>query len=169
MKKISCSLCNRIFTRDWNLKRHIQDVHRLYDSDKKENVNQEIEENYYSPNNNSFYKENDINYYNNHNPYYYNNFPNAFHNPAYYYNYEFYPNSNFNPSSLEKEKRLSVDDKTRIKQVLKVLEKHLEKIFPTSFVVGIRLWLWDSCIQEQSDEPLKKYLKKYNLGSLWPY
>lgn len=66
MKKYTCSICKKIFTRDWNLKRHIKDVHRLLDYTKKANINQRIKENYYysSFHSNSFYKEKDMDYCN---------------------------------------------------------------------------------------------------------
>ena len=71
---------------------------------------------------------------NNENSYYYNNFSNTFPYPA-YYNGEFYPYSNFNPSPLEKEKRLSLEDIIRIQKVLTYLENYLIKIgCPTEFV-----------------------------------
>jgi hypothetical protein len=167
MNKNKCNICNKIFTRDWNLKRHIQDVYRLNDYDKKDNIKQEFEENYYLPNSNSSYKENHINYYNNQNPFYYNNFPNTFDNPA-SYNNEFYQYSNFKLSSLEKDKRLSNDEKIRIQKVLKNLQNLLEKIIPKSNILWIIENLWCKCIREQSEEPLKKFLILYKMAYLWP-
>ena len=75
---------------------------------------------------------------NNENSYYYNNFSNTFPYST-YYNGEFYPYSNINPSSLEKEKRLSLKDKIRIQKVLADLENHLIKIgCPTEFVFRLK-------------------------------
>lgn len=146
MENHKCSICDRIFTRDWNLKRHIQDLHRLYNYDKKENINQEFEENYYSQKS--------------------NNSLNTCPNPA-DHNFEFLPNPNFNPSQLEEEKRLSLDDKIRIQSILKNLENSLEKIFPKPNIVWTTWSLWCRCIQTQSDEPLKRFLINQKMGYLW--
>ena len=81
MNKHTCSICKRIFTREWNLKRHLRDVHRIAKYSKKDQVNQEIEANgYYPPLNSSFYKENDKDFYNNYtqNPHDYYNFSNDY-------------------------------------------------------------------------------------------
>jgi hypothetical protein len=113
MEQKKCNLCKKIFTRRWNLERHLQDVHKIYDNTKKDNINTEFIDYNDLPNNinrNSDFrnKNNDNNMsemINNENSYYYNNFSNTFPYPA-YYNGEFYPYSNINPSSLEKEKNI---------------------------------------------------------------
>ncbi len=105
---------------------------------------------------------------NNENSYYYNKISNTFPYPA-YYNGEFYPYSNFNPSSLEKEKRLSFEDRIRIQKVLTNLENHLKKIgYPVELVFRLKTWLNYRCSIAKTDEPLKKYLVNNNLGNLWP-
>ena len=171
MNKYTCSICKRLFTRDWNLKRHIQDVHRIANYAKNDKVNQEIEENgYYQPfNRNSFYKENDMNFYNNYtqNPHYYNNFSNDFSNYGNYNSAPFFSYANFN-SQIKENRKLNLDDKIKIQTVLKTLENSL-KNYPKPYVAMTISWLRSRCFREQSDEPLKKYLVNSNMGDLWPY
>lgn len=169
MKKYTFNICKRIFTRDWNLRRHMQDVHRLVaDYTKKTHINQE--NGYYPPPiNNIFYKENKMDYSSNYkqNPYYHNNFYNYFPNHGYYLDGSF--PSNFN-SQTKENRRLNVDDKIKIQKVLQILENHLYKIgIPIFFVSVIITWLNHRCFIEKSYEPLKKYLTDYNLGYLWSY
>jgi hypothetical protein len=57
-----CKFCNKYFTREWNLKRHNDDVHEFVENAKNDNVELEFKENFnYLPNNNSsaypFYNE----------------------------------------------------------------------------------------------------------------
>jgi hypothetical protein len=175
MKQKKCNLCKKIFTRRWNLERHLQDVHKIYDNTKKDNINPEFIDYGDLPNNinrnSNRNKNNDNNIsemINNENSYYYNNFSNTFPYPA-YYNGEFYPYSNFNPSPFEKEKRLSLEDKIKIQKVLTDLESHLIKIgCPMEFVFRLKRWLKYRCSCAKTDEPLKKYLVNNNFGNLWP-
>ncbi|MGE5633665.1 MAG: C2H2-type zinc finger protein [Deltaproteobacteria bacterium] len=175
IKQKKCSICKKIFTRKWNLKRHSQDVHKIYDNTKKDNINPEIGDYNSLPinidSNNNFRNKNNENNMNgmiyNENSSYDNNFPNTFPNPE-YSNDEFYPYSNFNPS-LEKEKRLNVDDRIRIQKGLKILESYLEKIYPPGFVFQIISWLRSCCRYEKSDEPLKNFFVQMNLGDRWPF
>jgi hypothetical protein len=59
MQKRKCNKCNKLFTRQWNLERHLQDVHEIYDDTKTEMGNQKIHEyNYWQRNiesNNNFW------------------------------------------------------------------------------------------------------------------
>jgi hypothetical protein len=148
----------------------MQDVHRLADYTKKDNVNQAIGENdYYLPfNSNSFYKENNKDFYNNYTqdlPYY-NNFSNDYSNYGNYNSELFsYPNLDF---QIKENRKLNLDDKIKIYKVLKILEISL-KNYPKLYVARTISWLRSSCFREQSDEPLKKYLVKRNMGDLWPY
>ena len=69
----------------------------------------------------------------------------------------------------EENRKLNSYDKIRIQSVLKILENYLEKIYSMPHVIWTISRLWVRCMREQSDEPLKKYLIKRNMGSLWPY
>jgi hypothetical protein len=171
MRQYTCSICKGIFTRDWNLKRHIQDVHGLADYTKKSNINQGIKENdYYSPSNsNSSYKEKDMDYRNNYkkNPCYYDIFYTNFPNDGYYIHGSF-PDLIFNSQTTEN-RELNDNDKIEIQKVLKILEDHLKKVgVPVTFVFGIITLLKRRCFSEKSDEPLKNFLITHNLGYLWP-
>jgi hypothetical protein len=42
MEKKKCHLCKKIYTRRWNLERHLQDVHKIYDNTKKDNKIQKL-------------------------------------------------------------------------------------------------------------------------------
>jgi hypothetical protein len=171
-----CKLCSKIFTRRWNLERHLQDVHKIYDNTKEDYLKSEIIDYNDLPNNidrnrNFRNKSNDNNInevINNENSYYYNNFSNTFPSPADYIG-KFDPYSNFNPSPLEKEKRLSLDDKIRIQKVLTILENHLKKIgYPPGHIFRLKTWLNYRCSSAKTDEPLKKFLVHRKLGYLWP-
>ena len=173
MNKKKCNRCDRLFSRQWNLERHLQDVHEINDDIKKEKRSGEIHDYDYwqinmNSNNNLRKKENNnIGMDYNGNSYCYNNFSNTYPNPG-YYNGEPYIYSNFN-SLFKEEKRLSVDDKMKIQKILKLLENYLEKFYPTSYVFPIIAWLRYRCLREKSDEPLKKYLVQNNMGHLWPF
>lgn len=173
-----CTVCNQSFSRQWNLKRHIQDVHKLHNYDKKDNIMQKDNDfnnlpfNIYENNNfKDTNNKNDIN--NNQNQHYYNSFPDINHDlyynvESYQYPYSNFTNSNFE-SQLKKEKRLSVDDKIKIQKGLKILENHLEKICKPVYIFRIIKLLNYRCLSEKSDEPLKKYLVQNNIGYLWTF
>ena len=145
--KIYCDICNQDFTREWNLKRHKSDVHGLVENEKDDSVKQEFKENF------------------NHMPYNYNPFAYPFHNE--YNNIQSFPNSNIKPHNSET-RPFSVDERLRIQKKLKNLEKILIKVYPKLFVLRRVNRLKKQCYDEQSDDPLKRYLEKNNLGYLWP-
>ena len=174
MIKKRCYRCNRLFSRQWNLERHLQDVHEINDDIKKEErrggidgydyefgqLNMNNANNLKKTENNN----NDMDY--NGNSYYYDNFSNIYPIPR-YYNIEPYIYANYN-SLCKEEKILSIDDKIKIQKVLKVVENYLERIYPKYYVFLIISRLRHRCLREKSDEPLKKYLVKNNMGHLWP-
>lgn len=98
----------------------------------------------------------------------YNN--NYFHNDlnSYYgfYNSESYLYPPFN-AKYKEEKRLSLDDKLRIQKILKNLQNNLEKFYPVAFIFRLISWLHYQCITQKSDQPLKKFLIRNNVGFLW--
>jgi|GEM_PF-2475003 len=174
MNKKRCDRCNRFFSIQWNLERHLQDVHEINDDIKKEkrrggidgydyeygqlNMNSAI--NLKKAENNN----NDMDY--NGNSYCYNNFSNIYPSTE-YYNIEPYIYSNYN-SIFKEKKTLSSDDKIKIQKVLKSVENYLERFCPKSTVFPIISYLRYRCLREKSDEPLKKYLVKNNMGHIWP-
>lgn len=139
MHKKKCNKCNKLFSRQWNLDRHLQDVHEIYDDTKKEKRSREIDDyNYWQRNidsNNNFWitsnNSDDINY---NQRSYSNNFSNTFPNPGYYHG-EHFLFSNFNSQS-KKEKRLNVDDRIKIQKVLKILENTLKKFILQLMLFG---------------------------------
>ena len=42
MNKKRCDRCNRLFSSQWNLERHLQDVHEINNDIKKENREREL-------------------------------------------------------------------------------------------------------------------------------
>lgn len=170
MNKHTCSICKRIFTREWNLKRHLRDVHRIAKYSKKDQVNQEIEENgYYPPLNTSFYKENDKDFYNNYtqNPHDYYNFSNDYSNYGYYNNEPFFSYSNFTSQNKENSE-FNVDVEIKIQKGLKIIENYL-KNYPKPYVAKRIIELRSRYIRAQSDKPVKKYLVNGRRGDLWSY
>lgn len=156
------------------MKRHLQDVHEINDDIKKEKRRGEIDGydyeygqlNMNSANNlkKTENNNNDMDYHGN--SYCYNNFSNIYPSPG-YYNSEPYIYSNYN-SIFKEKKTLSSDDKIKIQKVLKSVENYLERLYPKSTVFQIISWLSYRCLREKSDEPLKNYLVKINMGHLWP-
>lgn len=139
---------------------------------KKEMGNQKIHEYRYwqrniDSNNNFRINSNNIDDMNYNQRSHSNNFSNTFPNHEYYHGEPFLY-SNFNSQSKE-EKRLNVDDRIKIQKVLKILENTLVKIYPTAYVVWIISWLHYRCLSEKSDEPIKKFLVRNNMGYLWPF
>ena len=172
MNKKRCDRCNRLFSRQWNLERHLQDVHEINNDIKKrrgriDGYDYEYEQLNINSANNLKKTENnynDMDY--NGNSYCCNNFSNIYPNSG-YNNSEPYIYSNYN-SLFKEEKTLSNDDKIKIQKVLKFVENYLKRLYPKSNVFPIISWLRYRCLREKSDEPLKKYLFKNNMGHLWP-
>lgn len=165
-------ICNRLFSRQWNLDRHLQDVHEINDDIKKEKsrggidgydyeygqLNMDSANNLMKTDN----KNNDMDY--NGNSYVYNNFSNLYPSPGYYTS-EPYIYSNYNSLSKEK-KTLNSGDKIKIQKVLKFVENYLERLYPKTTVFQIISRLRYRCLREKSDEPLKKFLVRNNMGHL---
>lgn len=179
-EKKFCNICYKIFTRKWNLERHLYDVHEVHDDLRKYRVKQEIDmpnhlSNMVVPKRKFLDRDNNMNQTPQYNQSYYNtnNLPNNF--PYYYYhgfdnNTSSYPYSNINSQyKEEEEKRLSIDDKIKIQKVLKNLENYLEKFYHRAFIFQILSWLHYQCLTKKSKEPLKKFLVQNNIGFLWQF
>jgi hypothetical protein len=93
--------------------------------------------------------------------------------PYYYYGFDKNTSShlysNINSQYKEGEKRLSNDDKIKIQKVLKNLENYLQKFYPHMFIFRVLSWLNYQCLTQKSDDPLKKFLVKNNMGFLWQF
>jgi hypothetical protein len=170
-----CHICGRIFTRKWNLQRHVDEVHNMNMDNKIEKNrrnNERYDQNYdfilQNTRNNNFQQEfnrneiqNNQHNYGNHN---YGQFPN-------------YGNSDFGPyypsyfesqfKLEEKERKLSINEMIKIQQSLKILGNHLEKRFPPIYVSNLIQYYGYVCSTEKSIQPLKKLFDK--LGLVWPY
>ena len=169
---LTCNRCKAPFTRKWNLKRHMHDVHKVANYGKtNNNVKQEIEENFYhqSFNSNSSYEQKEDYNYPQSQQYPYSH-ANNFSDPPFNNennNIQSFPYSP-NNSDIPETRTFNIDDKIRIQKILKNLENSLNKVYPKPAVSLIMKMLKDRCYREQSDEPLKRYLEKTNMGYLWP-
>jgi hypothetical protein len=171
MSKYYCDICHESFTREWNLKRHKIDVHKVIENDKNYNLKQVFKENLKDVpfKSNSFDEQTADPLYNQpqQNSYSYNN---NFYAPPFYNGYnniQSFPTP-YIQSPITETKSFSNDDKIRIQKKLKTVENILIKVFPKFVVVSKIKRLRDQCYEEQSDEPLKRYIVKKNLGHLWP-
>ena len=101
-KKKLCNKCNKRFTRQWNLQRHLKSIHNNSDFGKNDNVKQKHDRPTYSDpspikNQHSWYSENKISHMKHYpNPSNYHNFTNRFYseedyNNWFYQNYELFP------------------------------------------------------------------------------
>ena len=164
MAKYYCDICNRDFTRNDNLKRHKTDVHELVENAKEYTEKQGLPENLdQTPFNkqitNPIYSQSQEKSYNNN----FSAYP--FYNG---YNYtQSFPNPNIQ-SHIKETKSFSVDDKIKIQKKLKIVENILKKNRPYYYVASRINMLRAQCYNEQSDEPLKRFIVKKNLGHLWP-
>ncbi|HEX2406034.1 MAG TPA: hypothetical protein VHJ38_02400 [Nitrososphaeraceae archaeon] len=167
-----CKLCKRIFTREWNLKRHMHDVHRIANHGNRDNnVKQKIEENFphASFNSNSSYEQKEFYNYPQSQRYPYSH-ANNFSVPPFYNEYNNIQSFPYSPnnSDITETRTLNNDDIIRIQKILKNLENSLNKVYHKAYVSWKIKELKDKCYREQSDEPLKKYLITRNMGYLWP-
>lgn len=176
MTSIFCKICNKGFTRKWNLERHLQDIHKQYIKPESHGIN--LESNNHDSwqryensdgifeqrhNYDSINQINDSGQYRN-----FNNFPQN--NPYPEYNYgQGYPWSNFNLQPEKEQKRWTYDDEIQLQRRLKILQNHLERFFPPLYVSGVIFMLKRRCSLEKSDEPLKKYFIQMNIGDMWSW
>ncbi|HJT85467.1 MAG TPA: hypothetical protein VJ697_13385 [Nitrososphaeraceae archaeon] len=176
MNKKICKICNTPFTRKWNLARHLKDSHQIPTKEEIQNMNSEFDNNHISAEryNNRSHKlshryncdgMNEINYsgtYNN-----YNEIPPNYSYPG-YFNGQGYPWFNFNFQSEKEQKRWTYDDQIRIQSILKILQNYLEKIYHQFYVSRTIFRLKRKCNDEKSDELVKKFFIRKNIGYLWP-
>jgi hypothetical protein len=169
MVKPYCKKCKKIFTRDWNFKRHLSDVHNVEDRSRSDIVNQSRENLTHEPyNSNSFGEQNVDDIYNKFQQNYDSQNNNLSTHPLQdeYYNIESFPGGFIN-SHIPVKGTFNIDEEIKIQKQLKNLENILLKILPRFLVVGRINMLMKECYYEQSNDPLKRYLVKKNMGHLW--
>lgn len=165
----TCTVCKKRFTRQWNLERHLKDIHEIYLYRDNDMIKQNSEpysypfsikkEDFRNP-------ENNMNKMNNYqNPPEYHNFTNEF--SSYDINnsriYE-----NFEPVPIDKkENNLTMRDIIRIRDGLQILRNFLQRFYPNYVVVQRIYWLNYLCYTQKSIQPLRDFYKKNNLMYLW--
>jgi hypothetical protein len=172
MKKKVCNKCNKRFTRQWNLQRHLKSIQNISEYGKNDNVKQKYDRPTYSDpspikNEHSSYCENTISHMKHYpNPSNYHNFTNRFYSEGDYNNC-FYQNDEL--FSIEKKgPKLTIQDGLRIQTALRILKNVLPRFYPYNAVIGALCWLNYQCYTKHSDQPLKDFYKKYYIWHLWP-
>jgi len=172
MQKKICKECKKRFTRQWNLKRHLKDIHNISDHGENEIVKQKYDRPTYSSlsqTNNEYFrnsenKMSEMNY--NPNRPEYHNFTNRFGSDRNYIN-EVY--QNYELSSVDKkEQKLTIQDGIRIQKALQILKNVLPRFYPNNIVIRAIFYLRYQCNTKHSDQPLKDFYKKYHIRHLWP-
>jgi hypothetical protein len=171
MNKKECEVCNKLFTRQWNLERHMQDIHHISEHGENERINQEYEDPPYS-NPSTIRNEQfrthanrtiEIDY--SENPHQYHNVSNHYSSKDSYNNRVY---ENFEPFPMEKkEKKLTITDRMKLIRGLQFLKNFLPRIYPNHVVIQQIYWLNYLCYTQNSIQPLRDFFKKYNLMHLW--
>jgi hypothetical protein len=134
MKKKLCNKCNKRFTRQWKLQRHLKSIHNISDYGKNDNVKQKYDRptlfrSISSNNEHSWYSENKISHRKHSpNPSNYHNFTNRFYREGDYNNW-FYQNYDLFPIE-KKEPKLRIQDGIRIQTALRILKNVLPRFYP---------------------------------------
>ena len=172
MKRKICQVCNKRFTRQWNLERHVNDIHYISEYGENDMVKQKYEDPSYSYSltikneqfRNSENNTTDMMYYEN--PPEYHNFTNHYSNQD-LYNKRSY--QNFEPFSIDKkEDKLTLRDMIRIRRRLQILKNVLQRIYPYHVVIIQISWLNYLCFTKKSIQPLRDFYQKNGLMHLWP-
>ena len=170
MQEITCTACKKKFTRQWNLERHVQNIHKISEYRGKNMVRQKYEAYAYpSAIKNEDFRNpeksmGDMNYYRNPPKYY--NFTNGF-SPYDLYNNKVYENVEAGPI-YKKERRLTIRDMAKILQALIILRNYLQRFNPHLNIMSVIMSLNYKCYTQKSIQPLKDFYKKNNLGHIWP-
>jgi hypothetical protein len=172
MENKNCTICKKRFTRQWNLERHMQDIHHISEYGKNNMVKQKYEGSPYSyPS--IFTNEQLRNFENNMTEMDYNQNPPENHTFSNHYSREDLYNNrfyeNFEPFPPEKkENRLTIRDIVRIRRGLQILRNFLQQIYPNQIVIPQIYCLNYLCYTKKSIQPLRDFYEKYNLMGLWP-
>ena len=171
MERKICQVCHKTFTRQWNLERHVNDIHHISEYGENNMVKQKYEDPSYSYSltikneqfRNSENNTTDMMYYEN--PPEYHNFTNQYSNKD-LYNKRFY--QNFEPFSIDKkEDKLTLRDMIRIRRGLQILINFLQRIYPYHVVIIPICWLNYLCWTKKSIQPLRDFYQKNGLMHLW--
>ena len=172
MERKICQVCNKSFTRQWNLERHVKDIHYISEYGENDMVKQKYEDPSYSYSltikneqfRNSENNTTDMNYYED--PPEYHNFTNLCLNKD-LYNKRFY--QHFQPFPInKKEDKLTLRDMIRIRLGLQILINFLQRIYPYHVVMIQICWLNYLCCTKKSIQPLRDFYQKNGLMHLWP-
>jgi hypothetical protein len=172
MENKNCTICKKRFTRQWNLERHMQDIHHISEYGENDMVKQKYEGSPYS--NPSIFKNEQLrNFENNMTEMDYNQNPPENHTFSNHYSREDLYNNrfyeNFEPFPPEKkENRLTIRDIVRIRRGLQILRNFLQQIYPNQIVIPQIYCLNYLCYTKKSIQPLRDFYEKYNLMGLWP-
>ena len=172
MKNKRCNKCKKMFTREWNLQRHLKSIHHISDYSKNNLVKQNYGRHTYSDPSpikidHASHPENKISELKPYpNPSIYHNIENRYYsdidyNNGFYLNYELLPIE-------KKEPKLTIQDGIRIQRAFIILKNILLQFYPYNHVVNLLYWVNRQCNTKQSDQPLKDIFIKYNLSHFWP-
>ena len=172
MEKKTCNKCKKRFTRQWNLNRHLKDIHNISYSGENDIVKKKYDLPTYSsssPINNEHFRNSEnklveMNYNPNRpkHPNFTDRFsPDGGYNNGFYQNYELFPVD-------KKEPKLTIQDGIRIITALQILQNLLPRFYPNNNVIRAICVLRYQCYIKHSDQPLKDFYKQYNLWHLWP-
>ena len=170
MEGITCYVCKQKFTRQYNMERHLQNIHKISEHQENNMVRRKYEAYIYPftiKNEDSRNPENsmgDMNHYQNPPGYY--NFTNGFSNYD-IFNNMVYENVEVGPID-KKESRLTIQDMAKIPHALIILKNYLQRFEPHRDVKSIIRSLHYQCYTQRSIQPLKDFYKKNKIGHLWP-
>lgn len=172
MEKKICTVCKKRFTRQWNLARHLKDIHNISDYGENDVTKRKNDRFMYSsiyqmkkePLRNSDNQMNEMNHYPN-TPQYHN-FTQGFASDI-CYNNGIYQRCEFVPKD-KKEPKLTIKDGIRIKTAFQILQNVLPRFYPNTAVNRVICWLKYQCNTKHTDEPLKDFFKMYHIWHLWP-
>ena len=172
MGKEECKVCKKRFTRQWNLQRHLKSIHNISEYGKnnifKLKYDPLTDVDPFSINNeHANTPENKISelkpYRNTYKYQYFKNrfYSNTDYNNGFFHNYESLP-------MKKKESKLTIQDDIRIQTASLILKNILPRYSSEIIVTNFLYWVIRQCNTKQSDQPLKDWFKRFNLGHLWP-
>ena len=172
MENKTCKVCNKMFPRQWNLKRHLKDIHEIYEYRDVDLVKQKSESYSYPS---SIKKEDFRNPENNMSKMNYYQIPPEFHNFTNEFSIYDIHNSkiyeNFESISMDKDSRLTLPDMRILQHALLILRNYLQRIYPNlpnQYIMNQLGSLYCLCYSKQSLQPLLNIYKRNRIWHLWP-